>query len=77
MSEIAKMIQEYKNRERPAKRKDPDLDCYDCKKKMVVTFKKHLVIKMNCPDRCKGQPELTFKDMGLLWFNYTGRENEL
>lgn len=66
------------------KRKFPTLKCYDCKKLMIRTHwwsyevydgdkLNHIGDHMNmeCPDKCKGQPKLTFKEMGPFWKNIT------
>lgn len=61
---------------KPTNGKCPELPCYYCKKPMVVTAEPprvfgRKVIKMNCPDRCDGQMELTFQDYGMFWDNKT------
>ena len=54
-----------------SEKKPPYINCYDCKKPMIETFRKERILMMNCPDRCPGQPELTLKNMGPYWNNIT------
>jgi len=66
------------------KRKIPGLKCYDCEKQMIRINRwsyefyeggklRHIGdhMSMECPDKCKGQPKLTFREMGPFWENIT------